>query len=417
MPYCSKCGAFTEDEAAFCSKCGSAISQGNEQRKSIYVGEVKKCPGCGAILAPFSCFCSECGLEFSGTKNVKPVEDFFNQYTQAESDSEKIELIKTFPIPNNKEAIMEFAWMSYRYINAQNNSECDDLLKYEYISAWLSQLDTTCKKASKLFKDSDDYVQIEKMYNDKAKEYKIAIKKKRVKTFTSKHKKFVVFAVFAVIIALATAVVFISGAASKISNKISETISDISFDNSVKVIENLIKKKDYGEALAKISMLDTEGLESRETIKQNLIDKIARMKEQDEVDNEFDYQVGIIESYIVRQEYHLALSQAYLLETDGSDEKKKAKQDLIDKIKDLQYRNEFIQIPTTDFKNKTYQEAIDIFKNAGFINIETEKVKKGWFDKENSVKEVLIEGITDFSETTKVKRNTKITIKYYSKEE
>lgn len=415
--YCTKCGAIIEDDAVFCSKCGSAISSENEQRKSNYVGEVKKCPGCGAILAPISCYCSECGLEFSGTKNAKPVEDFFNQYTHAASDSEKIELIKTFPIPNNKEAIIEFAWMACRHINAQNNSEYDNPLKYEYLSAWLSQLDTTCKKASKLFKDSEDYVQIEKMYNNKLKEYKKAIKKKHVTSFTSKHKRIVVFTVIVVIIALITAFIFISGAASKISSKISDTISDNSFDYNVKTIENLIKKKDYEEALSQINLLNTEGMENRETIKQNLVDKIARMREQDEIDNDFDYQVGVIESYIVKQEYDRALSQAYLLETDGSNAKKKTRQSLIDKIKDLQYRNELIQIPTTDFNNKTYQEVINIFKNAGFININIEKVKKGWFDKENNVKEVSIDGITEFSETTKYKRDSKIIIKYYSKEE
>ena len=64
MRTCSNCGAQLDNDALFCTECGTKVDmQGNI------------CPSCGAIIDEDSLFCSECGtkLEVSPTQQIAPI--------------------------------------------------------------------------------------------------------------------------------------------------------------------------------------------------------------------------------------------------------------------------------------------------------------------------------------------------------
>jgi hypothetical protein len=99
-------------------------------------GEIKKCPACGAIVQSFSSKCSDCGHEFRNSNSNESIKTFFDklQLIVEEENNRKhestgldlligtdhtlkieqrifqrqISLITAFPIPNNKEDILEF---------------------------------------------------------------------------------------------------------------------------------------------------------------------------------------------------------------------------------------------------------------------------------------------------------------------
>lgn len=68
MKTCPKCGASLEDEAAFCSACGSVIAAPGPEG----AGRVEYCGRCGERLAAGTQFCPNCGAPVSAGKKKAP---------------------------------------------------------------------------------------------------------------------------------------------------------------------------------------------------------------------------------------------------------------------------------------------------------------------------------------------------------
>ena len=66
----------------------------------------RKCPNCGAQVPPLTLKC-ECGYEFTKKEAVSSVQ-ILSKKLGNKSISDKIEIIKMFPVPNTKEDIIEF---------------------------------------------------------------------------------------------------------------------------------------------------------------------------------------------------------------------------------------------------------------------------------------------------------------------
>lgn len=92
--------------------------------KSNKEGDLKKCPSCGAPVQSFSTKCSECGHEFRNIEAEKTISDLFNLLQEHHNNrnnysddydftDKEVSLISTFPIPNSKEAIIEFLSQSF----------------------------------------------------------------------------------------------------------------------------------------------------------------------------------------------------------------------------------------------------------------------------------------------------------------
>lgn len=160
MGYCEKCGHPLSKEARFCANCGKAVdvpqNAVNEQRKTVYDGDLHKCPNCGELLNSFMTNCPSCGYEIRNLKTQSPVNELARRIEKAETVEEKIELITNFYVPNTKEDIYDF------FILAVSNLE--DTI-YDTDDAWQAKLEQTYHKAKISFGNTPEFEYIEKQYN------------------------------------------------------------------------------------------------------------------------------------------------------------------------------------------------------------------------------------------------------------
>lgn len=199
MAFCINCGQELVEGAKFCANCGNAVTSENAtfQRKTVYEGTLHKCPNCGEVLNSFVPNCPACGHELrdaTGVSSVKQLimkleqleaqksqekgDNIFGQWrTTARIDKQKIDLIRNFSIPNTKEDVLEFillaaanidlkvyGLMAIRYSTARR----------ELSEAWLSKLEQADQKAEILFGQTQEYISLRNVYEEKMKEIKKA---------------------------------------------------------------------------------------------------------------------------------------------------------------------------------------------------------------------------------------------------
>lgn len=92
-----------------------------ETRQQEYVGTIRKCPNCGQVLQSFQAKCPACGHELTGVGVASSVKEFFDFYQKETDKFRQLELIKSFPVPNSKEDILEFALLASQQIKSLAN--------------------------------------------------------------------------------------------------------------------------------------------------------------------------------------------------------------------------------------------------------------------------------------------------------
>lgn len=158
MPFCTNCGAQIAEGAKFCTNCGAASTQSESVRKTVYDGNVHKCPNCGEVITAFTSVCPTCGYEIRGKSAVASVQTFYSDLSKAQTTEQKDRMIRNFPIPNAKEDIIEF--MILASSNILGEDECDI---YE---AWLAKFEQAYQKALILFAGDPDLVRIQQIYSN-----------------------------------------------------------------------------------------------------------------------------------------------------------------------------------------------------------------------------------------------------------
>lgn len=190
IQFCPYCGTKLDDGARFCKNCGEPIVQAQQpvdgasfheppktetqpskveqvkedpraKRKTVYDGELHKCPNCGELLKSFTTVCPSCGYELRGVTTNSPVEALAKKVEMASSLDDKIELITNFYIPNTKEDIYDF------FILAVSNLEDK---WYDTDDAWRAKLEQAYHKARLSFGNTPEFEYLEKLYNRTRKE-------------------------------------------------------------------------------------------------------------------------------------------------------------------------------------------------------------------------------------------------------
>ena len=188
--FCQYCGAKLDLGARFCKSCGKPIDQSGSsaagyilpqaeetfshkqhtERKTVYEGQLHKCPNCGDIIDAYESVCEACGYEIRDRKasnsirelavKIQEIENtrartkqnplktlFFGQST-TDTDKRIVSLVSSFPIPNSKEDLYEFIVLSYSNINADvydtsgNQFEENDA-RLAISNAWKAKLEQT----------------------------------------------------------------------------------------------------------------------------------------------------------------------------------------------------------------------------------------------------------------------------------
>ena len=173
MAFCTNCGQQVADGAKFCANCGTPISQNtsNTERKSIFDGEIHKCPHCGEVLKAFETVCPTCKLELRGAKAAGSVREFALKLENVSSEEKRIDLIKNFYIPNIKEDIYEF------FIYAMSNLSASE----READAWQVKLEQTYHKAKLSFGTTEEFEYIHNLYIKTSKEHRKKVFKKSIR--------------------------------------------------------------------------------------------------------------------------------------------------------------------------------------------------------------------------------------------
>lgn len=205
MAFCMNCGKELPDGAKFCAECGTPFGTTNvqeeNQRETVYEGTIFKCPNCGDILDAHEVVCGTCGYERRGTKATSSVTELANKIKELESkkppkkignifasvltggqlsniDEQIVSLIKNFAIPNTKEDILEFVLLAATNIDMKvygvNGQQYQNLnpLRREISDAWLSKFEQAYQKAQLMLGNTQEFINVHKLYVDKKKEIK-----------------------------------------------------------------------------------------------------------------------------------------------------------------------------------------------------------------------------------------------------
>lgn len=146
--------------------------------KSNKYGDVRKCPACGAMVESFQTKCPECGYEFTNIeansttkKLLKALEEVDEQVSSNEgmvgsvlrgaasvfgADSltaRKVQIIRTFPIPNTKEDLLEMLSLSNANSTTPANPSPSD---NKIASAWQEKTKQLILKARIMLKNDPD---------------------------------------------------------------------------------------------------------------------------------------------------------------------------------------------------------------------------------------------------------------------
>lgn len=217
--FCQYCGTKLDLGARFCKSCGKPIDQSggsaagsaspkteetfshkqHTERKTVYEGQLHKCPNCGELLDAFRSHCPSCGYEIRDARSSSSVRELAQKLERIEAErmapieekkslmkmvfgkdfkeeneveeaqerfdehkrQQKASLIINFSVPNTREDILEFM------ILASSNIDVKKGIDDEVSKAWLSKLDQVYEKAKLLMGNKPSFAQIKYIYDRK----------------------------------------------------------------------------------------------------------------------------------------------------------------------------------------------------------------------------------------------------------
>ena len=179
----------------------------NSTRQQEYAGVILKCPNCGANITQTTAVCADCGHRITGQAVVSSVHIFSEQLMAIEgtrkkpgfgtvfaatidpADQKKLSLIRSFPIPNSIDDIIEFMvlavanidvglskkTMMNKYQSGVKSVESNISIPRTISDAWVSKMQQVYQKAQMSFPNDPTFSNVRQIYLDKMNELKIKV--------------------------------------------------------------------------------------------------------------------------------------------------------------------------------------------------------------------------------------------------
>ena len=221
--FCVNCGTKLDPGAKLCPGCGTAVGTttpaaavppiptmtpaNHETRQQEFAGTVLKCPNCGAVISQTTAVCPECGHHITGQAAVSSVQAFSDKLMLLESrrkgaglgqlfgvsadpvDTQKLSLIRSFPIPNTIDDIQEFMLLAIanidvglskntlnnRYQSKMKSGETSLTMPRTISDAWVAKMKQAYQKAAASFPNDSAFAYVRQLYVDKMTELKMKI--------------------------------------------------------------------------------------------------------------------------------------------------------------------------------------------------------------------------------------------------
>ncbi len=160
MPFCANCGQQVEKGTKFCTNCGAIVVLHEktkiDERKTFYDGGIRKCPNCGEIINAFVVSCPSCGYELRDSSTANSLQSLYSDLNKTTSMEQKALIIRSYPIPNAKEDIIEFMILASSNISGEADANI--------FEAWVAKFEQAYQKAQISLQNDSSFLQIEKIY-------------------------------------------------------------------------------------------------------------------------------------------------------------------------------------------------------------------------------------------------------------
>lgn len=131
------------------------------ERKQVFMGAVRKCPNCGAQITTDTAKCPSCGFIIEKKTVSSAMDEFAKKFMELNTDSEKKDLIESFPIPNNKEDVRGF--LNYA-ANQRDKDYPTSQAKVFWVDTWNNKCRLIVNQAFDVFGADSEFTQYLRSY-------------------------------------------------------------------------------------------------------------------------------------------------------------------------------------------------------------------------------------------------------------
>lgn len=367
--FCPYCGTELDNGARFCKHCGSPIDRPKastfKTREQEYAGKMIKCPACGEDIPSFTAVCPSCGHEIRGSRATNSVQELSYKLEHTSSDKAKANLIRTFPIPNTREDILEF--MILASTNIENSYQP------EVSEAWSVQFEQAFSKAKIFYGDDPKVWECYNLYLTKKKQAQKRMEQEqkrqhfeqrisKIEKIFQSDKGNAIPALIAAVILLIIPFLMI------IPSSISHMTKEHQLENLTEEVQTYIEDGNFEMARITANQIiddsnwSDESRQKWDSIRESLLESITKQE------------------ILVGEKIYAGLS-------------------------------------SKEVEGKNYSEIVDHFKQQGFTDIKTEKIEDlvtGWLTKDGEVENVTINGLSDFEKESIFEPDAKIVVFYHT---